>query len=400
MGGFRLLAAYAAGAVLVGCGGDAPEAPAPPQPEVEVVIAEPRALVDVEEVPGRVQAYRTAEVRARVDGIVERRLYEEGSNVTEGQELFLIDPREARAAVNAAQAAVARAEAEVANARQEVERYEDLVADRAVSEQEYDAAVARLRTAEAGAAEARAELERAELDLEFTTVTAPIAGRAGRAQVTEGALVSATQATLLTRIQQLDPIYVNFSASSGKLLDVRRRIAEGELEVPELKQLRVTLRLEDGREYEHAGFVDFLDLSIDEETGTAALRAELPNPDWVLLPGQFVKVRIEIGVRRNVTMIPQRAVLISADSASVMVVGGEGTVEPRQVELGEMRGADWVVLDGLVAGDRVIVDGLQKIEPGIPVAIAGSDPADESASAATPPDGAAVPDERGAARAQ
>src|SRR5690606_39153580 len=343
----RLLAASAAGAVLVGCGGDAPEAPAPPQPEVEVVIAEPRALVDVEEVPGRVQAYRTAEVRARVDGIVERRLYEEGSNVTEGQELFLIDPREARAAVNAAQAAVARAEAEVANARQEVERYEDLVADRAVSEQEYDAAVARLRTAEAGAAEARAELERAELDLEFTTVTAPIAGRAGRAQVTEGALVSAAQATLLTRIQQLDPIYVNFSASSGKLLDVRRQIAEGELEVPELQQLRVTLRLEDGRDYEHAGFVDFLDLSIDEQTGTAALRAEVPNPDWVLLPGQFVRARVEIGVRRNVTMIPQRAVVISGDAAMVMVVGEEGTVEPRPVELGEMRGAEWIVVDGL-----------------------------------------------------
>ncbi len=368
-------AAAAVGALLAGCADEAPETPARSSPEVEIVVAEPGSLIDVEEVPGRVQAYRTAEVRARVDGIVERRLYDEGSNVAEGQALFLIDPREMRAAVNAARAAVARAEAEAANARQEVERYEDLVADRAISEQEYDAAVARLRTAEAGAAEARAELERVELDLEFTTVTAPIAGRAGRAQVTEGALVSAQQATLLTRIQQLDPIYVNFSASSGKLLDVRRRIAEGELEVPELQQLRVVLRLEDGREYPHAGFVDFLDLSIDEETGTAALRAEVPNPDWVLLPGQFVRARVEIGVRRNVTVIPQRAVVISGDEASVMVVGDESTVEPRRVVLGEMLGADWVVLSGLAVGDRVIVDGLQRIEPGISVEIAQSETA-------------------------
>src|SRR5690606_15995821 len=363
----RIVAASAA-ALVSGCGGETPEAPvqAPP-PEVAVIVAEPRPVKDVEEVPGRVQAYRTAEVRARVDGIVERRLYDEGTNVEAGQELFLIDPREMRAAVNAAEAALARAEAEVENARQEVERYDDLLADRAVSVQEYEAAVARLRTAEATAAQARAELARAELDLSFTTVTAPISGRAGRAQVTEGALVSAAQATLLTRIEQLDPVYVNFSASSGELLEVRRQIAEGTLEVPELQRVRVTLVLENGRVYEHAGFVDFLDLSIDEATGTAALRAEVPNPDWILLPGQSGRVRVEIGVRPNVTMIPQRAVVIGPDTASVMIVGPENIVEARPVELGEMRGSDWVVLDGLEAGDRVIVEGLQRIQPGMPV---------------------------------
>lgn len=367
--GFRLHGAAAAAVLVAGCSGEAPEQSAPQAPEVAIVEAEPRSIADVEEVPGRVEAYRTAEVRARVDGIVQRRAYDEGSNVDEGQALFLIDPREMRAAVNAAEAAFARAEAEVENARQEVDRYENLLADRAISEQEYEAAVARLRTAEAGAAEARAQLERAELDLGFTTVTAPISGRAGRAQVTQGALVSASQATLLTRIQQLDPIYVNFSASSGKLLEVRRRIAEGSLEVPELQRLQVTLRLEDGSAYEHAGFVDFLDLSIDEETGTAALRAEVPNPDWVLLPGQFVRARVEIGVRRNVTMLPQRAVTMTGDTASVMVVGRENTVEPRPVELGEMRGGEWVVLDGLAAGDRVIVEGLQKVQPGMRVEV-------------------------------
>ena len=365
----RIVAAAVA-ALVSGCGGETLEAPtqAPPA-EVSVIVAEPRPVKDVEEVPGRVQAYRTAEVRARVDGIVERRLYAEGTNVEAGQELFLIDPREMRAAVNAAQAALARAEAEVENARREVERYDDLLADRAVSEQEYDAAVARLRTAEATAAQARAEQARAELDLSFTTVTAPISGRAGRAQVTEGALVSAAQATLLTRIEQLDPVYVNFSASSGELLDIRRQIAEGTLEVPELQRVRVTLVLENGRAYEHAGFVDFLDLSIDEATGTAALRAEVPNPDWVLLPGQFVRVRVEIGVRPNVTMIPQRAVVIGADTASVLIVGPESTVEARPVSLGEMRGSEWVVLEGLEAGDRVIVEGLQRIQPGMPVEI-------------------------------
>src|SRR5690606_21114163 len=289
------------------------------------------------------------------------------TNVEEGQELFLIDPREMRAAVSAAEAALARAEAEVENAAQEVERYQELLDGRAISEQEYEAAVARLRTAEASAAQARAELERAELDLSFATVTAPISGRAGRAQVTEGALVSASQATLLTRIEQLDPIYVNFSASSGELLEVRRQIATGRLEVPEMQRLRVTLLLEDGRAYEHPGFVDFLDLSIDEQTGTVALRAEVPNPDWVLLPGQFVRVRVEVGVRPNVTTIPQRAVLITQDMASVMIVGPESTVEPRPIELGEMRDSEWVVLDGLEAGDRVIVDGLEKVQPGMRV---------------------------------
>jgi len=376
--------AATAAALVAGCGGDAPQVPmTPPAPAVSVVVAEPRPLEDIEVVPGRVQAYRTADVRARVDGIVERRLYDEGSNVEEGQALFQIDPREMRAAVNAARAALARAEAEVQNARQEADRYEDLLADRAVSEQEYDAAVARLRTAEAGVAEARAELERAELDLSFATVTAPISGRAGRAQVTEGALVSAAEATLLTRIEQLDPIYVNFSASSGQLLEVRKQIAAGRLQVPALSSVEVALVLEDGSVYAHEGNVDFLDLSFDVETGTAALRAEFPNPDWLLLPGQFVRARVVVGVRPDVTLIPQRAVLFSEQGASVMVVGPENQAMPRPVELGEMREGSWAVLAGLEAGDRVIVDGLQRVQPGQRVE---PELADDVAVADSPPD--------------
>lgn len=386
MGEFRLQGTVAVVVLVAACGGGGEQAPVQsPPPEVDVIVAEPRPIEDVEEVPGRVQAYRTAEVRARVDGIVERRLYAEGSNVEEGQELFLIDPREMRAIVGVARAALEQAEAEVENARQEVERYEDLLADRAVSEQEYDAAVARLRTAEAAAAGARADLERAELDLSFATVTAPISGRAGRAQVTEGALVSAAQATLLTRIEQLDPIYVNFSASSGELLQVRRQIAAGTLQVSDKQRVGVTLLLEDGSVYEHKGFVDFLDLSIDEQTGTAGLRAEVPNPDWVLLPGQFVRVRVEVGVRPNVTMIPQRAVSISQEATTVMVVGPENIVEPRPVALGHMLGSDWVVLEGLSDGDRVIVAGLQSVQPGMRVRVA-------SGTAAAVPEEASRPE--------
>lgn len=366
-----------------GAGEQSGSAPPMAAPQVQVVVASPGPEVDVVEVPGRVQAYRTAEVRARVDGIVERRLYEEGSDVVEGQELFQIDPREMRAAVSAAEANLQRAQTAVENARRDVERYEGLVADQAISAQEYDAAVARLRTAEADVAQASAELERARLDLSFTTVTAPIAGRAGRAQVTEGALVSASGATLLTRIEQLDPVYVNFSASSGQLLEVRKQIAAGRLQVPALSSVEVALVLEDGSVYAHEGNVDFLDLSFDVETGTAALRAEFPNPDWLLLPGQFVRARVVVGVRPDVTLIPQRAVLFSEQGASVMVVGPENQAMPRPVELGEMREGSWAVLAGLEAGDRVIVDGLQRVQPGQRVE---PELADDVAVADSPPD--------------
>jgi membrane fusion protein (multidrug efflux system) len=349
------------------------QTPAPAPAEVRIVVARPEAVPDIVEVPARVQAFRAAEVRARVDGIVQRRLYDEGSDVSEGQKLFLIDPREMQAAVGVAKAALSEAEAAAANARQNAERYEGLVARQAISEQAYDAALADLRTAQAQVEQARAELDRAQLNLSFTTVTAPIAGRAGRAQVTEGALVSASAATLLTTIEQFDPIYVNFSTSSAELLRVRREIAQGTLEAPRLQNVRVSLVLEDGSAYAHEGHLDFLDMTIDEQTGTAALRAEFPNPDHLLLPGQFVRARVEAGVRPNALLIPQRAVQLTAQGASVLVVGPENVVSSRRVEIGEMRGGSWMVLNGLEAGDRVIVDGVQKVQPGQPVRIAAAD---------------------------
>ena len=357
--------------LLCSCGSKAP--PAPPPPEVRVVTAKEQPIENVTEVPGRVQAVRTSQVRARVDGIVERRLYDEGTDVKAGQTLFIIDPREYRANVSAVDATLTRARATAANAKQDVERYKGLVKEQAISQQEFDAAMARLRTAEADVQQTQAQLENAKLNLSYTNVTAPIAGRAGRAQVTEGALVSASSATLLTTIEQLEPIYVNFSQSSAYLLAIRREMAAGTLKVPELGKVAVTLLLEDGTKYPHSGHLNFLDLSIDQATGTAAVRAEFPNPERILLPGQFVRARIEVGIRPHGFWIPQRAVQLSQSGATVLTIAEGDTVAPRPVTLGDQRGDKWIVLEGLNDGDRVIVDGLQKVQPGAHVRVLSAD---------------------------
>ena len=354
---------------LAACGGEPPP-PAPPPAEVEVITVSERPVGNIIELPGRVQAVRTAEVRARVDGIVQRRMYEEGSDVRAGQALFAIDPRELRAGLSAVQATLARAQANAANAQQDVNRFQGLIADQAISKQEYDAAVARLRTAQADVAQTRAQVESASLSLGYTTATAPISGRAGRAQVTEGALVSAASGTLLTTIEQIDRIYVNFGQSSSELLAIRRDIAAGRLKLPPLGQVEVQLVLEDGSIYGATGRINFLDLAIDQQTGTAALRAEFPNPGRLLLPGQFVRARVSLGLRPDGIVVPQRAVKVTAQDASVMVVGSNNIVAARPVQLGDLRGSSWIIRSGLKPGDRVIVNGLQKAMPGQPVRIA------------------------------
>jgi membrane fusion protein (multidrug efflux system) len=366
--------------LLCSCGSEAP--PAPPPPEVRVVSAKAQSIENITEVPGRVQAVRTAQVRARVDGIVERRLYDEGTDVKAGQTLFVIDPREYRANVSAVAATLTRAQATAANARQDVERYKGLVQEQAISQQEFDAAMARWRTADADVEQTQAQLESAKLNLSYTKVTAPIAGRAGRAQVTEGALVSASAATLLTTIEQLEPIYVNFSQSSAYLLAIRREIAAGTLKVPELGKVEVTLLLEDGSTYPQTGHLNFLDLSIDQATGTAAVRAEFPNPQQTLLPGQFVRARIEAGIRPHGFWIPQRAVQVSQSGATVMTIAEGDTIAPRPVKLGDQRGDKWIVLEGINDGDRIVVDGLQKVQPGAHVRVVS---ADEPAGSAAKP---------------
>lgn len=355
---------------LAGCSGNAP--PAPPPPEVDVVTIRTQPVANVITLPGRVQAVRSAEVRARVDGIVQRRLYEEGTDVRAGQALFAIDPRELRAKLNAVAATLARGQAAAANAQQDIDRYRPLLVDQAISKQEYDAAVARLRSAQADVAQARAQLESARLSLSYTAVTAPISGRAGRAQVTEGALVSAASGTLLTTIEQTNPIYVNFSQSSADLLAIRQDITAGRLKVPSLDRVTVQLELENGTLYGPTGHIDFLDLSIEEATGTAALRAEFPNPDRMLLPGQFVRARIQAGTKADGIVVPQRSVTVGSQGGTVLVIGPNNIAEARQIRLGDLQGANWVVLDGLKAGDRVIISGLQKVQPGKPVRISSA----------------------------
>jgi membrane fusion protein, multidrug efflux system len=351
---------------LAACSKSAPPAAAPPPPEVRIVVVAAQPIANAIELPGRLQAVRTSEVRARVDGIIQRRLYTEGTDVRAGQPLFAIDARPMRAQANAVAAALSRAEATAANAEQDVSRYKGLVAQQALSQQEYDAAIARLRTAQADVAQRRAEVASARLNLGYTTVTAPIDGRAGRAEVTEGALVSGAQGTLLTRIEQLDPIYANFSQSSSAVLDLRKQFASGAA-TGRMSSAPVHLVLEDGTPYPILGRLDFMDLSIDEATGTAALRATFPNPQRALLPGQFVRLRVDAGVRPNGLRLPQRAVTLTPNGGTVFVVGAKNVVEVRPVKLGVLEGDAWVIESGLTPGERVIVDGLQKVAPGSPV---------------------------------
>jgi len=372
--------------LVVACSKAAPPA-APPPPEVRVITVGTEPIANVIELPGRLQAVRISEVRARVDGIVQRRLYTEGTDVREGQPLFEIDPRELRARASAAQAALTKAEATAANATQDVNRYKGLVAQQALSQQEYDAAVARLRTAEADVAQRRAELAAVRLSLGYTTVRAPISGRAGRAMVTEGALVSAGAGTLMTVIEQIDPIYANFAQSSSDVLALRKKIASGAVQAPAARQMTARLVLEDGTQYRMPGKLNFVDMSFDEATGTGAMRAEFPNPQRTLVPGQFVRVRVEAGVQAKGLRIPQRAVTVTPTAANVLVVGAKDVVESRPVQLGALEGDYWIIQSGLTAGDRIVVDGLQKAVPGQPVKpVAGTaapTPASESAPSAS-----------------
>jgi len=348
--------------LLASCGRQ--EEQAAPVPPVDVVAVRAGDIPNIVELPGRIEAVRTAEVRARVDGIVERRLYQEGSDVPAGAPLFQIDPRDKQAQLAQAQAALNRATAARANARSIVARYEPLVSRKAVSAQEYDAALSDARQADASVSDARAALDRARLERGYTTVRAPIAGRVGKAQVTEGALVSASSATLVTQVNQLSPIYATFTQSSSKLLDLQRLTRSGALHIPDLNAIEVRLVLENGETYDLPGHLDFADQSVDPSTGSQTLRARFPNPERILLPGQFVRARIVAGTRRDGIEIPERAVQISNEEASVLIVGRGNVVAKRTIELGGQSGGKWVVLSGLKSGDKVIVDGWMKVQPG------------------------------------
>ncbi len=372
------LSSYLIPLILIACqAGDKQDAPAQSQAAttanqamtVQAVTVRKHNVPNIIELPGRVEPVRQAEVRARVTGIVQKRLYEEGTDVTEGQALFNIDPREMKANLAQVKASLQRAEATAANARAVVDRFENLVELQAISQQEYDSAVAASREAEASVIQIKAQIDSANLQVGYTTVRAPIAGRARRANVTEGALVSAGEATLMTQIEQLDPVYVTVAQSSSKVLEIRRAIADGTIEVDENGQTKVELFFGDGSPYSEPGYVDFLDFSVNETTGTVNLRAEFPNPDNILLPGEFVHARFYVGSRRDGLSVPQSAVSIAESGASVFVVNAEGKVQAKPVELGPMDGQEWVIESGLSAGDQVITSNIQQLRPGTPVKV-------------------------------
>ncbi|MFT3965086.1 MAG: efflux RND transporter periplasmic adaptor subunit [Sphingobium sp.] len=345
-----------------GSAGDQPQSP--PPAIVETLVVREQAVPNIGELPGRIQAVRSAEVRARTDGIVQRRLYEEGSIVQAGTPLFQIDPRDYRAQVDQAQGTLQRALALRNNAQQVVRRYDPLVSQRAISGQEYDSARSDLAQAEAQVTEARAALARSQLQLDYTIIRAPIAGRVGRAEVTEGALVSASQATLMTRVDQISPVYAVFSESSAALLTIAQQMRSGELKLSSPAAVKVELVLENGSTYPVPGRVDFTDTTVDPSTGSQTIRAQFDNLGGLLAPGQFVRGRLEAGTIANGIMLPARAIQIKGEQASVSILGKDGTVIARPVTLGNLAGQYWVIRSGVKPGERVIVEGWQKVRPG------------------------------------
>jgi membrane fusion protein (multidrug efflux system) len=333
-----------------------------------------------------------AQVRARVNGVVLKRQFVEGSAVRAGQPLFLIDPAPYQAALDSARAQLARAEANLAQARATAERYKPLAAAQAISQQDYTNAQAAQQSAEADVAAGRAALQSARINLGYAQVTAPIAGRVGRALVTEGALVSAAEATQLALVQQIDTVYVNLTQSSAEVLRLRRAMEAGQLRRTGGDAVAVHVLLEDGSPLPRPGRLLFSDLSVDATTGQVALRAEVPNPDGLLLPGQYVRVRLAQAELPAAFLLPQQAVTRTAQGDSVLVVGEGNKPMPRPVTVSAGQNGQWIVTEGLAAGDRVIVDGFQKMMvPGAPVnPVPWSPPGAAPAPAAAPAASAAA----------
>ena len=361
---FRLISAATAAVILAACG-QKPSAPPPQTPEVGVITIQPTTIPVVSELPGRTSAFLVAQVRARVDGIVLRREFVEGADVKAGQRLYEIDPAPFIASLNTAKAALAKAQANLATQNAQAARFKILVAGNAVSRQDYDNAVAAQGQAVADVASGKAAVDTAQINLGYTDVVSPIAGRTGLSQVTPGAYVQASAATLLSTVQQLDPVYVDLTQSSVDGLKLRRDIQEGRLQTGGPNAAKVTLILEDGRAYSEQGKLQFSDVSVDQGTGSVTVRAIFPNKDRVLLPGMFVRARIDEGVNNKALVVPQVGVTHDQKGQpTALVVGPDNKVVLRQLVTAGTYGSGWVVDSGLNAGDRVVVQGTDKARPG------------------------------------
>ncbi|UXH81010.1 efflux RND transporter periplasmic adaptor subunit [Roseateles amylovorans] len=374
-------------AVLTACSKEEKAAGAPgggmPPANVGVVTVGTQAVALQSELPGRVEALRTAQVRARVNGVVLKRLFTEGSEVKAGQALFLIDPAPYQAALDSANATLAKAQANLAQASAQAERNKPLADAKAISQQEYITSVATAKSAEADVAAAKASVVQAKLSLDYAHVYAPISGRIGRALVTEGALVGASDATQLALIQQVSSVYVNFTQSANEVQNMRRALAAGQLRSAGSNAAQVEIVLDDGSVYGRPGKLLFTDLTVDPTSGQVTLRAEVPNGDGLLLPGQYVRVRVAQAELPSAIMLPQQAVTRGSTGDTVLVVGADNKPAPRKIKVGNAIGNQWVVLDGLKAGERVIADGFQKMMvPGAPVNPVPFSPASAASGAA------------------
>ena len=368
----------AATLLLAACGKD--DKGPPPPPEVSIVTLKPRSVAITDQLPGRTTAFKVAEVRPQVTGIVQKRLFGEGSEVKAGEQLFQIDAGSYRAALSSAEAALKRAEAQAITSKLLAERYEPLIAANAVSKQENDEAIAARARAEADVASAKAAVDAARINVVYTQVLSPINGRIGRTLVTEGALVTSGQEAPLATVQQLDPIYVDIAQSSTEILRLRRQMVSGELVKDANNQAEVTLTLEDGTVYPEHGRLKVSEASVDPSTGSVLLRAVFPNPRRELLPGMFVRAELAQGTRSAALLVPQRGVSHNPKGeASVLLVDKEDKVVERIVTADRAIEGEWLITAGLSPGDRVIVDGLQKAKPGSPVKVV---PAAEELAAA------------------
>jgi len=357
-GAGALLLALAIGA----CSRSAPQAP--PTPEVGVLTARTADVPVVRNYPGRLAATLTAQVRARVTGIVLQRVYKEGTDVKAGEVLFKIDPAPLQASLRQAQGQLAQAQATARNAQVKASRSKALGVKGLLAKQDVDDALAAAAEADAAVKAARASVQNAKINLDYATVTAPISGRAGRANVTQGALVSPTDTNPLTTVQVIDPIYANFSEPMAEVERLRKAENAGELKLVASDKAEVQIVLPDGSVYPHTGTLDFTDLAVDPQTGAVDLRALVPNPDHALLPGMFVKIRLTLGALHNAFLLPQSAIQRDNDGAYVYAVGADDKIVEKRVELGDQHGSGWIVLGGIDAGARVVASGVQKAQPG------------------------------------